>query len=121
MANDLARVVDPGCKRAFGAQGVVDAYEGAAAVEKGVSIGAVEVKPNDLARIIDAGCNGIGGGQGIIEVGRRSCPSDGEPLPKSFSRVLRSKRTGKHTLVLSLTGSYPSGHSKAFTRLPYRL
>src|SRR5262245_30777090 len=28
-------------------------------------------------------------------IGRRSCPSDGEPRPKSFSRVLRSKRTGK--------------------------
>src|SRR5262249_47061105 len=27
----------------------------------------------------------------------------------------------KHTLVLSLTGSYPSGHSEAFTRPAYGL
>jgi len=29
-------------------------------------------------------------------------------------------QTGKHTLILSLAGSYPSGHLEAFTRLPYR-
>jgi hypothetical protein len=29
-------------------------------------------------------------------------------------------QTVKHLLVLSLTGSYPSGHSEAFTRLAYR-
>src|SRR6516225_1862139 len=48
-------------------------------------------------------------------------PSDGEPRPKSFSRVLGSSKPEKHTLVLSLTGSYPSGHSEAFTRPAYGL
>src|SRR6516162_3422266 len=37
------------------------------------------------------------GGTFILKrrIGRRSCPSDGEPRPKSFSRVLRSRQTGK--------------------------
>ena len=34
------------------------------------------------------------------------------PLSGRFRR-----KPVKHTLVLSLTGSYPSGHSEAFTRL----
>ena len=35
---------------------------------------------------------------GIVNItlsANRTCPSDREPRPKSFSRVLRSKRTGK--------------------------
>src|SRR5262249_51196341 len=52
---------------------------------------------------------------------------DGGILAKLAAGViLRLERSAfggkpvKHMLVLSLTGSYLSGHSEAFTRLPYR-
>src|SRR5262249_28706675 len=43
-------------------------------------------------------------------------------LGQSRSRVCSEvSEPEKHTLVLSLTGSYPSGHSEAFTRPAYGL
>src|SRR6516165_9481577 len=39
---------------------------------------------------------------------------------RSGGRSAFGGKPEKHTLVLSLTGSYPSGHSAAFTRLAYR-
>jgi len=40
------------------------------------------------------------------------------PIIRADRRVRFREQTGKHTLVLSLTGSYPSGH--LFARLAYR-
>src|SRR5262245_28262149 len=53
-----------------------------------------------------------------------SCSENFVIPPDVFGQTLRSGgrsafegQTRKHTLILSLTGSYPSGHLEAFTRL----
>ena len=54
-------------------------------------------------------------------IGRRSCPATGS-LGQSRSRVCSEvSEPEKHTLVLSLTGSYPSDHSEGFSNVDRHL